>query len=1000
MKALLKSNGLSDNAIKVYLGGLGRFPYTFSEIRSILPNLSENDVKLILDDLVAKQLIIIVNPKYSESLPHYITIPPFATLLNSITGAIVPSEGIDNQKSKTTFSLEGFKDAIYQDIEIITGDLIDVISTQDNSVQTTEILSEVENNVKKFAQVILSEIIELISPLKMKSAVDGRDLTNFINSVQEKISESEEIVTNMFNQFREIVKEMGPSDRSSQIEGFKIFIRRLGEAIEKRVNEIAIGGGPGSLNNIEFIKTSLNNILTDYISIHKISIEKFWNINNNEKIKEIISILIDKCTDNLTIIVPDIEIFIPLDKFELDYSEELDLEKKNDKKITISKKGERKEPVMSKKQKKEIEEKLDVTAKKVPELKGFELSHDIAEILSYISGINPESAAIESIQGWLNRLLVIRKHLDSNTQYLLLENIEKWKKNYFIVKKIEEEPKEELIDELKENKLEEKPSSIGLQLQIISSEPCENKHAIALANTVNTEYLQIKNNNIIAILGDNSYLILGVYHQTSFKPTFEISGFFTTYSPILKMFKPFIEDIKTRARYPKEIEINRGFNEIIENINDYSGRKISKRLKRLIDVAFEQDGISLDILELKLLVGKLEKNYNLLNDEMKEYVVNELNKLNKKFSTLELIYPPEFEPTILEEEPKGELEVEGTDSKIDSLDPEKVDSLFELLIEKIDDLKGIEIGEQIDKFIETILELQGYSEIVEWKKTLSTVDETLEEPFKEKIKHDLLNWKEGILKQALSSDILIKDESSEIYEQSQNINSKQETTPSISEEEYISPGLAQSQFGNELDSSTSKDSDKVDPEIEMKELVKKIQANLGESTGFEISKLLQNIVDIILETEGYSMALKGIKDWISKLRMIRTPLETEIKEDFESDFLNLKEKYITEDSGTDLDFSPSFETIEKTTEESGNKNEGKLIDKFNNLIQTTTSLNGNKLSEELQEIADIILQSHGAVAINVIRQWISKLRSMKEPLEDDIREEFLAEVEIWKEKFS
>ncbi|MFW9989679.1 MAG: hypothetical protein ACFFC3_13570 [Candidatus Odinarchaeota archaeon] len=607
--------------------------------------------------------------------------------------------------------------------------------------------------------------------------------------------------------------------------------------------------------------------------------------------------------------------------------------------------------------------------------------------------------AIESIQGWLNRLLVIRKHLDSNTQYLLLENIEKWKSNFSKVKKVEEEPKEELINELKEKISEEKPSSIGLQLQIISSESCDNKHAVALANKSNTEYLQLKNNNIIAILGDNSYLILGVYHQTSFKPTFEVSGFFTTYSPILEMFKPFIEDIKNRARYPKEIEINRGFNEIIDNINDYSGRKISKRLKRLIDVAFEQDGISLDILELKLLVGKLEKNYNQLNDEMKEYVVNELNKLNKKFSTLELVHPPEFINTTLEEESRGELGVEVTESKIEPLDPEKVENLFELLIEKIDDLKGIEIGEQIDKFIEAILKLQGYSEIVEWKKSLSTVNETLEEPFKEKIKDDLLNWKEGILKQVLSSDISTKDESSDTYEESQSFDLKQEIAPSILEEEYISPGLTQSQFGDEIDSSTLKDSDMIDPELEMKELFNKIQANLGELTGIEISKLLQNIVDIILETEGYSMALKGTKDWISKFRMIRTPLEAEVKEDFELDFLNLKEKYITEDSGTDLDFRPSFEKDEKSFEESGNKNEEKLIDKFNNLIQSTTSLNGNKLSEELQVIADILLKSHGAVAINIIRQWISKLRSIKEPLEDEIKVEFLAEVENWKEKY-
>jgi hypothetical protein len=45
------------------------------------------------------------------------------------------------------------------------------------------------------------------------------------------------------------------------------------------------------------------------------------------------------------------------------------------------------------------------------------------------------------------------------------------------------------------------------------------------------------------------------------------------------------------------------------------------------------------------------------------------------------------------------------------------------------------------------------------------------------------------------------------------------------------------------------------------------------------------------------------------------------------------------------------------------------------------------------------LRSHGAVAANAIRQWISKLRSIRVPLEDEIKGEFLEELEKWKEKF-
>jgi hypothetical protein len=182
-------------------------------------------------------------------------------------------------------------------------------------------------------------------------------------------------------------------------------------------------------------------------------------------------------------------------------------------------------------------------------------------------------------------------------------------------------------------------------------------------------------------------------------------------------------------------------------------------------------------------------------------------------------------------------------------------------------------------------------------------------------------------------------------------------------------------------------------------LFNKIQTNLSELSGTQISKLMQNIVDNILETEGYSMILKGAKDWISKLRKIKGPIESDIKEDFEIEFLKWKEKYSTEEDETSLDFSPSFEMIEGSSEESGRGNGRSLNDKFNSLIQNAEILKGDELSNDLQNIADIILLTHGAVAVNVIRQWISKLRSLKEPLEEDIKDEFLAELEKWSGKF-
>ena len=67
---------------------------------------------------------------------------------------------------------------------------------------------------------------------------------------------------------------------------------------------------------------------------------------------------------------------------------------------------------------------------------------------------------------------------------------------------------------------------------------------------------------------------------------------------------------------------------------------------------------------------------------MKTYVIEELNKLNKEFSSLELMYPPEFRSPIIEEKPTEELDqkLEFEDREIEPLDPEKVNNLSLALI--------------------------------------------------------------------------------------------------------------------------------------------------------------------------------------------------------------------------------------------------------------------------------------------------------------------------------
>ncbi|MHA2181341.1 MAG: hypothetical protein ACXAAH_07950, partial [Promethearchaeota archaeon] len=365
------------------------------------------------------------------------------------------------------------------------------------------------------------------------------------------------------------------------------------------------------------------------------------------------------------------------------------------------------------------------------------------------------------------------------------------------------------------------------------------------------------------------------------------------------------------------------------------------------------------------------------------------------------VEPPEFESAILEEEMQEEIEEVSIpeDFEIEPIDTDKINNLFEIFLEKMGELPEEEVGEQIDKFIEVVLELQGFSEIINWKKKLKNSKELLEETSREKIKNDFLKWKWGILNQAPATTAPETEKTSEDYSHPKSPKSEKDDTLSILEEEYISPGLSQTQFqSDEGQSSDSIDegSSKIDPSEEMKEIFEDVENNFSDLNGIDISKKLQNIVDIILETEGYSMGLKDLKDWIGKLRKIRNPLSDEFKEDFVVVFFKWKEKYSKEDADNQtLDFGPSVESLE---EDSSSQGSG-IIEKIDGLIQDAHISTGNQLSNLLQDISDIVLRSHGAVAANVIRQWISKLRSIRVPLEDEIKGEFLEELNAWKEKF-
>jgi len=127
MRALLKSYDLSDNEIKLYTEIVGKFPLTFNEIRSFMSKQSEEEIQQILDNLLEKKLLMQVKPQYSKSLPHYVSIPPIAAILNSITEFSNVTEDTNLQKKKQNPHLEKFQYGLFQYLEKIIQDFFKIL---------------------------------------------------------------------------------------------------------------------------------------------------------------------------------------------------------------------------------------------------------------------------------------------------------------------------------------------------------------------------------------------------------------------------------------------------------------------------------------------------------------------------------------------------------------------------------------------------------------------------------------------------------------------------------------------------------------------------------------------------------------------------------------------------------------------------------------------------------------------------------------------------------
>ncbi len=523
--------------------------------------------------------------------------------------------------------------------------------------------------------------------------------------------------------------------------------------------------------------------------------------------------------------------------------------------------------------------------------------------------------------------------------------------------------------------------------RIISSEPHGSSIVQELKNIDNLQYKRLKFNKFIGVISSKT-AIIGEINKDEDNPLKSVTGFGTNSISLLELIEPILLKKWEDAKFSKNTQIVNGFNKIIENINDIQGKNIAEIMQDVLDLVFKMEGISLNVVEIKLLVSKLKKIDSPLDKDKKKEVIQKIRVWNDQFTKLQLRPTPEFRLPFAKDGIPLEpiLDAGSLLEESETIELEKIEQLFDLFLEKVGELKGVDLSQQIQNMINLSLRFQGFSKVIEWKEELSTIDTILDEPFKIHLQEDFSKWKNDILRPILQKRIV---------EEPVTEAQVEEKIEEIIEEEYISPGLSQSQYDEEV-------SELEEQKLDINDLFKKISENVNDLKGNEISIILQDISDLLVESHG-PMASKATRQWISKLRSIRGLLEDDIKVQFIEDLDRIKSKYVLgESEGDDLsDYTPGFMNDDSTSIEikDSGKESSELDQLFEKVIKNAKTVIGSELAQNLQDIADIVMENHGSLAARDIRPWVSKLRSIRAPLEDDIKVELLEILEMWKEKF-
>jgi len=489
MDDFLKALQLSEDAIKIYKESLGRPPLTYYELYALLPNLSAEDFASIINELTETDLLIQIAPMKPQVLLHYIAIPPFTPILSYY--------------SNIHKNLENIQDAVSG---LLSNSLNNIFQKSDNL--ELEALFTRFNEVKK--DVLEDSLIQ-----KQDSKDIFEDFENTKSNLKKSLSNFKLIRSKLHEKITDLTQTQF-SELIHNLTRIKSVLIDNIKSLELKKKE------EGVLMVIEnLFKDEIRKTLTAFISTtDKLIGKEFQDFEEsiNIKVAEPISNLINNAIQS---------------------GNDLNLLFLN----TLSKL----EKTMNQIQKamKEDQENLENDLQKVKNSILKNTNEIVKDSMNQVSGL---SEPIENImrQFLEKNLLSYKRGIDNvwliNTRVKVNEEIVNLISNskdnvIIIVPKIENYLNLDLFQNIPEN----------LKLKIISSDPHTNSVVKSFKTIKNLEFRTLKNENIIAMSGDDNHINISVLNTESKDVLNDIVGIGSNYKPLISVLSRIINAVWVAA---------------------------------------------------------------------------------------------------------------------------------------------------------------------------------------------------------------------------------------------------------------------------------------------------------------------------------------------------------------------------------------------------------------------------------------------------------------------